>query len=381
MIIQRKFWESLLSRLWEKRSILWISGVRRVGKTSLCRAIPGIEYFDCELPRVRRILDDPEAFLRDMRGRRVVLDEIHRLRNPAELLKIAADHFPNVRIIATGSSTLGASKKFRDTLTGRKMEIWLTPMIAEDSRDFGNPDLSRRLSRGGLPPFFLSEEAPEREFQEWMDAYWAKDIQELFRLERRFSFQRFVELLFMQSGGVFEATKFSGPCEASRTTIGNYLAVLEATFVVHVVRPFNTHRRSEILAAPKVYGFDTGFICYHKGWRDLRPDDSSLLWEHYVLNEIQGRFQERTLRYWRDKQRHEVDFIRQKAGRPPAAVECKWSADQFDPQSLKAFRRIYPEGSNFVVCRDVDRSYKRNVGDLDVEFVGLDELIAKLDQS
>jgi hypothetical protein len=100
-----------------------------------------------------------------------------------------------------------------------------------------------------------------------------------------------------------------------------------------------------------------------------------------VLNEIQGRFQERTLRYWRDKQRHEVDFIRQKAGRPPAAVECKWSADQFDPQSLKAFRRIYPEGSNFVVCRDVDRSYKRNVGDLDVEFVGLDELIAKLDQS
>ena len=60
-----------------------------------------------------------------------------------------------------------------------------------------------------------------------MDAYWAKDIQELFRLERRASFQRFVELLMAQSCGIFEATRFAAPCEVSRTTITNYLAVLE----------------------------------------------------------------------------------------------------------------------------------------------------------
>jgi hypothetical protein len=64
-------------------------------------------------------------------------DEIHRLADPSEVLKIAADHFPDVKIIATGSSTLGASSKFRDTLTGRKVEIWLTPMISDDLKDFG----------------------------------------------------------------------------------------------------------------------------------------------------------------------------------------------------------------------------------------------------
>ena len=379
MIIQRRFWERLLLQLWEKRSVLWVSGVRRAGKTCLCQAIPGIEYFDCELPRVRRMMDDPEAFLGDLRGRKVVLDEIHRLGNPSEILKIAADHYQDIKIIATGSSSLGASRKFRDTLTGRKMEIWLTPMISEDLHDFDELDISRRLSRGGLPPFFLSEDYPEREFQEWMDAYWAKDIQELFRLERRFSFQRFAELLFMQSGGIFEATKFTAQCEASRTTIGNYLAVLEATYVVHIIRPFNTRRRSEILSAPKVYGFDTGFVCFHKGWWELRSDDLGILWEHYVLNEIQGRLQSRNLRYWRDKRGHEVDFIWPNKGGRPVAIEVKWSAGQLDIAGLRAFRRIYPEGSNFVVCRDVERPYRRLIKDLDIEFIGLEDLILRLE--
>src|SRR5207249_274854 len=175
-----------------------------------------IEYFDCELPSVRRAMEDPEAFLRGLGRRRIVLDEVHRLPNPSEMLKVAADHFPGVRILATGSSTLGASRRFRDTLAGRKTELWLTPMIEPDLAEFGNADVSHRLLHGGLPPFFLSPQPIEADFQEWMDAYWAKDIQELFRLERRASFQRFFELLMAQSGGIFEATKFTAACEVSR---------------------------------------------------------------------------------------------------------------------------------------------------------------------
>ncbi|HXP63636.1 MAG TPA: AAA family ATPase, partial [Dongiaceae bacterium] len=241
-MVKREYWLERLEREWQRRSILWLRGVRRVGKTSLAQSLAQVEYFDCELPRVRRAMEDPESFLKDLGDRRIVLDEIHRLPNPSEMLKIAADHFPKVRILATGSSTLGASSRFRDTLAGRKTELWLTPMIETDLTGFGNPDLPHRLLHGGLPPFFLSPELPERDFQEWMDAYWAKDIQELFRLERRASFQRFVELLLAQSGGLFEATKFAAPCEVSRTTITNYLAVLEATSVALVLRPFSSRR-------------------------------------------------------------------------------------------------------------------------------------------
>lgn len=317
------------------------------------------------------MLLDPQSFLESLRGKRVVLDEIHRLQNPSELLKIAADHYRLTHIVATGSSTLGASKKFRDTLTGRKRDVWLSPMCLPDMDDSKRTALKHRFLRGGLPPFFLPENHPERDFQEWMDAYWAKDIQELFRLERRDSFQRFTELVMAQSGGIFDATRFATPCEVSRPTITNYLRILEATFVAHVVRPFSGRRPTEIVAAPKVYGFDTGFVCYYRGWQDLRDDDLGILWEHFVLNEIMARSQTRDVFYWRDKRGHEIDFVLASHRKKPVAIECKWSANNFDPTNIIAFRHQHPEGDNLVLANDVERAFSRAYGDIRVRFEGL----------
>ncbi len=377
-MVKRQYWLQRVEKQWRQRSILWLRGVRRAGKTFLAQSLDDIEYFDCELPSVRRAMEDPEAFLRALGKKRVVLDEVHRLPNPSELLKIAADHFPTTRILATGSSTLGASGRFRDTLTGRKTELWLTPMIAADLADFGNTDLPHRLLQGGLPPFFLSPELPERDFQEWADAYWAKDIQELFRLERRASFQRFFELLLAQSGGIFEATKFTAPCEVSRPTIANYLAVLEATSVALVLRPFSSRRSNEIIAAPKVYGFDTGFVCAYRGWTDLRSGDLGRLWEHFVLNEIFGHIETGTVRYWRDKQGHEVDFIIVPRGQKPLAIECKWSARDFDPAHLLVFARAYPKFELAVVATDAEREFTREYDGVTIHFMTLRRVLSRL---
>lgn len=377
-MVKRNFWIKRITEGFNVRSVLWLSGVRRAGKTLLCQSLPDIEYFDCELPRVRRLMEDSQAFLQEHRGRMLVLDEIHRLANPSEILKIASDNFPDTKIIATGSSALGASAKFRDSLAGRKFELWLTPMILPDLYEFGQTDLKHRLLFGGLPSFFLAKRFPEREFQEWMDAFWAKDILELFRLERRYSFLKFAELLMLQSGGIFEASRFAGPCEASRPTISNYLAVLEATYIVHIIRPFASHRATEIIAAPKVYAFDTGFICHYRGWDTLRQDDLGILWEHFVLNEVLAWTQSRRISYWRDKQKHEIDFVLARKPDEPVAIECKWSAGDFDPGNLKVFRRIYPKGDNFVVASDVTKAFSKNYGTVSVRFVGLQELVQNI---
>lgn len=377
-MIQRHFWQALVENAWSERSVVWLAGVRRVGKTSLCQTLQNIQYYDCELPRVRRMMEDPEAFLDGLGKVRIVLDEIHRLQNPSELLKIAADHYPQVRILATGSSTLGASSKFRDTLAGRKRNVWLTPMCMDDLKDANRTDLRHRFLHGGLPPFFLAETFPERDFQEWMDAFWAKDIQELFRLESRSSFQRFFELIMAQSGGIFEATGFATPCEVSRSTIANYLKVLESTFVAHVVRPFSTHRPNEIVAAPKVYGFDTGFVCYYRGWQQLRDDDYGVMWEHFVLNEIMANLQSRDIFYWRDKRGHEVDFILATRRTNPLALECKWSSRDFDAANLQTFRRQYPQGDNIVVAPNVEQGFQQKYGPITVRFANLPGLMKEL---
>lgn len=374
-MVRRQYWLNRIEKAWRDTSIVWLAGVRRTGKTVLCRLLRDIEYFDCELPRVRRQMSDPEGFLDGLRGKRIVLDEIHRLSNPSELLKIAADHYPDIRIIATGSSSLGASSKFRDTLTGRKIDIWLAPMILPDLQDFKNAGIPHRMLRGGLPPFFIAEEISEPAFQDWIDAYWSKDIQELFRLERKASFQKFVELVLTQSGGIFEATHYAAPCEVSRPTIANYLSVLEATYVAHIIRPFNMRRASEIISAPKVYAFDTGFVCAYRGWDTLRSEDMGYLWEHLVLNEVQARIGRHSLGYWRDKRGHEVDFILARPRQDPIAIGCKWRADQFDPAGLQAFRRRYPKGLNLVAAHDVTRTFKKRFGGLEVLFRSLQSLV------
>ena len=263
-------------------------------------------------------------------------------------------------------------------MTGRKYELHLRPLISVDLAAFGNPDITHRLACGGLPEHFL-EPQPASAFEEWMDSFWSKDIQELFPVERYGPFRRFVELVLVDSGGLFEATRFAAACEISRPTVAKYLAILEATHVAQVVRPFTTRRATEIVAAPRVYGFDTGFVAHYRGWRELRGEDLGALWEHFVLNELLVRLDLQRIHYWRDKRGHEVDLVVVRPGKAPAAVECKWSwrgADTLD--GLAAFRRIYPEGQNFVVASDVSRVLPVRGSGVEADIVSPDDLVARL---
>jgi predicted AAA+ superfamily ATPase len=375
---ERTFWKQTIEEAWTRKSIVWLRGVRRVGKTSLARSLDRVRYFDCELPGVRRRVENAESFLRHNPGARIILDEVHRLPNPSEVLKIAADHFPDTRVLATGSSTLGASARFRDTLAGRKADVFLPPLIYRDLAAFARTDLDHRMLRGGLPPFFLAPTLPERDFQEWMDAYWAKDIMELFRLERRSAFQQLFELMLIQSGGIFDASRFARDCGVSRTTIANYLSVLEATSVAHVVRPYSAGGSAEIVSAPRVFGFDTGFVSYHRGWNELRPDDIGLLLEHLFLNEVHAHGARFGVHYWRDKAHHEIDFVLLPRGGDPIAVECKRSEKAFDAANLAAFRRRHPKGANWLVIPEGEGSWTTSLRGLDLEVVPLSEVESRL---
>jgi len=143
---------------------------------------------------------------------------------------------------------------------------------------------------------------------------------------------------------------------------------------VRVIRPFSTHRATEIVSAPKVYGFDTGFVCYYRGWQELRPEDLGVLWEHFVLNEIMANLQTEKVHYWRDKRGHEVDFVLTPRQGKPLAIECKRSASDFDAANLLAFRRQYPQGENVVVAPDVDRTFQRSYREIIVRFKSLRSL-------
>lgn len=378
-MIDRPFWVRRIQQAWRRASIVWLSGVRRVGKTTLAKSLASARYLNCDLPSTAELLQHPEPFFESVREPIVILDEVHQLADPSRLLKIAADVFPHLKILATGSSTLAATHKFRDALTGRKREVHLRPVLAEELAAFGITDLRERLRRGGLPPALLSPEYDGELYSEWMDSFFARDIQELFRVEKRTGFLLLLETLLRQSGGLIEVTSLAKASGLSRPTITNYLNVLEVTHAIDLLRPYHGGGRRELLQQPKVYGFDTGFVAHAHGWGELRADDCGRLWEHLVLDTLKSVSPPQAVHFWRDKQQREVDFVLPRGRGACDAIECKWRAAAFDPKGLVTFRSIYPQGRNFVVTPDTREAYDRQTDALDVRFTNLTDLRRSLE--
>jgi uncharacterized protein len=375
-MVERSYWVSRLRAAWRKRPIVWLAGVRRVGKTTLTKMVPEAVYMNCDLPSVVRRLEDPELFYKSQAaGAVVILDEVHRLSDPSRTLKIASDAFPKLRILATGSSTLAATRKFRDTLTGRKVVLVFPPVLwTECDEPFGIKDLDRRLLHGGLPEQLLSKAKDDTFFAEWMDSFYARDIQELFGIRERTGFLNLLRLMLRQSSGLVDYSAISRECDISRPTVKAYLEALTVACALYAVPPFHGGGRRELIRRPKAYGFDTGFVTFVRGWRDIRDEDRGLLWEHLVLDVLRTVTGNESLFYWRDKSGREVDFVVRR-GREVDALECKINPDRFDPESLRVFRELYPKGRNFVVCPGVKEPYDRRVGKLIVRITGCEHLL------
>ncbi len=127
------------------------------------------------------------------------------------------------------------------------------------------------------------------------------------------------------------------------------------------MRPYAEGGRREILAQPKVYGFDTGFVCFARGWEELRPEDCGLLWEHLVLDTLLT-IPVRRLHFWRDKQQREVDFVIPCGRDAVDVIECKWNLDALDTRGVAAFRASYPKGRNYVVTPSAVEPFPRSIG-------------------
>ncbi len=353
--------------------MVWLSGVRRIGKTTLALELPDALLLNCDLPSSVRRLQDPERFFASLQQPIVVLDEIHRLEDPSLILKIGADEFPHLRILATGSSTLAATEKFRDSLTGRKRAIHLLPVLVRELPAFGVKDLRRRLLHGGLPQALLADQKDDELFAEWLDSFYARDVQELFRVGKRQEFLKLVELVLRSSGGLLEVSKLAKHTGLSRPTVLTYLDVLEITHLLYRIRPHHSGGRQEILRQPKAYGFDTGFVSFCRGWETLRTEDCGLLWEHLVLETLIATVGMRNLRFWRDKKQREVDFVVRRSGGRLDALECKWSAGSFSSRGLRAFRNLYPEGANFVLSPQPEAAYLQAMDGLEIVACNLEQ--------
>jgi len=189
-------------------------------------------------------------------------------------------------------------------------------MTLADLDAFGAADLRRRLLRGGLPSFFLAEGPVDATFQEWVDAT-GRGTSRAVRARTAVRVREAAGVADGAERGHLRGQRAGAPVRGQPDHVTNYAAVLEATFVIHLVRPYVGGGAAEIVAAPRAYGFDTGFVCFFKGGTRCGPTT----WD--VVGALRPQRAVRTP--WAGpgpllahQARSEVDFVLDRRGRLPS---------------------------------------------------------------
>lgn len=247
--------------------------------------------------------------------------------------------------------------------------IYLPPVLwSECPERFGVKDLDHRLLHGGLPESLLSSDKDVSFFSEWMNSFYARDIQELFGIRNRTGFLKLLHVLMFQSGGLVDYTQLARSSELSQPTVKAHVEAMSIAHATYLLPPFYGGGKRELTRRPKCYAFDTGFVTFIKGWESIREDDREILWEHLVLDDLRVNEASGSLYYWRDKSQREIDFVIKRQGNKVDTVECKINPDNFSPGALKIFREIYPDGKNFLISPNVLEPYRARHGEHLVEY-------------
>jgi hypothetical protein len=342
MYIKRIIQDQIEKVFFSERIII-LYGARQVGKTTLVKKIlesssESSLFLNCDEPDIREALTDKTSTqLKQFIGenRLVVIDEAQRVRNIGLTLKLLVDNFPNIQIVATGSSSFELSNNIKEPLTGRKIEFHLYPLsIAELLQIYSNIEIKRLLEnilRFGLYPKVVTSSTIEMPqiINEISESYLFKDFLEYQNIKKPELLEKLLQALALQIGNEVSYRELSNLLGVDKITIEKYINLLEKAFIVFPLRPFSRNLRKEIGKMRKIYFFDLGIrnsIIKNFNPLNLRNDVGGL-WENFLLTErikFNAAKQRQVNQYfWRTYEKKEIDLVEESAGKL-TGYEFKW---------------------------------------------------------
>lgn len=326
--------------------IVAIVGPRQSGKTTLARhAFPDHPYVNLEELDQRRLAqDDPRGFL-DRFAAGAVIDEAQRCPDLLSYLQGHVDaSAKRGRFVLTGSQHLGLMESITQTLAGRVGTVRLLPFSHAELTEAGRQanTLEEALFRGGYPPIF---DEPRADSLHWLNAYLhtyvERDVRLMVNVRDLSAFQRLLSLCAGSAGQLLNTARLGADCGISHATVRAWLSVLEAGFVLMLLKPHHENFRKRLVKAPKLYFLDTGLLV--RLLQIETPDQLQVhplrgaVFENWVLVELLksylNRGQEPQMFFWRDHIGHEVDLLRD-AGSRLDVWECK-SGKTFNAEWLQ----------------------------------------------
>lgn len=330
-----------------KRPALIIYGPRQVGKTTLIQEINqsyGAEaaYFNCDFPDVREQFsyDNVQHLKTLLKGIKILsLDEAQRIQNIGLVLKILVDNYPDVQVLATGSSSFELSNQINEPLTGRKVVFHLYPFSFLEL--YGTENLLEQqrhlpflLRFGSYPDVVLGseQEAPAR-LHELTDSYLFKDIFNFQQLRKSEILVRLLRLLAFQIGSEVSFQELASQLGIDQTVVQKYIHLLEEAFVIFRLGAFKKNLRTEVSKSRKIYFWDLGIrnaLINNFNTLTLR-DDVGALWENFCISErlkkLHNQKKYPNTYFWRTYQQKEIDYIEEADG-VLDAYEFKWSSNK-----------------------------------------------------
>lgn len=336
------------------RKMVFVAGPRQVGKTTLARSLPGATegYLNWDVTAhrhniLRRELPPTNLW---------VFDEIHKYRQWRNYLKgLYDDRRDGQRILVTGSGRLDLYRFGGDSLQGRYHLLRLHPFSVAEL-DVSTPaDLLDLIDLGGFPEPWLS--GSRREARRWSREYGARLVRdEVTTLERIQNLGQ-LELMMLslpeRVGSPLSINALREDLQVSHKTASAWLDALERLYAIFRLPPFGAPRLRAVKKGCKHYHFDWTVVP-GDGLRFENLTACHLLkWVHHQ-QDTEGLNLD--LRYFRDRDGREVDFVIEQRGVPSLLVECKW-ADAKPDRSLKYLKARFPEAEAWQITATGVKDY------------------------
>ncbi len=368
----RRFYLDRIDSMLQPGKVLAIYGPRRAGKTTLIEDFlktwkEGRFFLGTGEDRtVREVLGSSDVNL--IRSAfsgytLVVIDEAQALTNVGVGLKLLVDTLPDVKVIASGSSSFQLASGIGEPLTGRRRTATLFPVSAmEFSAEFGGMALRQRLDEllvyGSYPEILTIENARDKAeaLHELCSSYLYKDILAFERLRNADKIHRLLSLLAFQVGKEVSITELGTGLGLNRLTVERYIDLLEKTFVIFRIPGFSRNLRSEVTKTSRYYFRDNGImnavVNNFNSFTMRSGDDVGALWENFIVSErLKKQEYARILSnnyFWRTYERQEIDLVEEREGRL-YGYEIKHG--KASPSAPPLWKENYPDASYQVVSR------------------------------
>ena len=356
----KRYLDDRVSRDLQKKMV-FLTGPRQVGKTTLSRLLietSGGQYLNYDVAEDRQLIErrqwSPRAPL-------LVLDEIHKMLEWKSWLKGVYDGKPAAQqLLVTGSARLDTFRQSGESLAGRFFGLRLHPISVREwcEQTSATPAdaLTHLLERGGFPEPCLAadNEEAERWRRQYFDGLVRNDVLEFSRITEVNAIKLFAQMLRSRVGSPLSLASIARDLAIAPTTLKKYLDILEALYIVFVVRPWHDNIARSVLQAPKVYFYDTGLVEGDEGIRFENLVATALLKHVQYQYGVQGK--EAGLHYIRTKDDAEVDFAVSEKNELTQLIECKLRDDK-PHRSLKRFAEQFPKTEAVQLLRDLKHSF------------------------